>query len=83
MEKHSTQKSTVSPASRASKQTPETELHYRLSIDNSSDATNKTMPGTPQRNLVHTPQHLATSDRLGVTMHPAQPDWTFDEIVKV
>ena len=23
------------------------------------------------------------SDRLGVTMHPAQPDWTFDEIVKV
>ena len=26
---------------------------------------------------------VATSDRLGVTMHPAQPDWTFDEIVKV
>ena len=26
---------------------------------------------------------MPTSDRLGVTMHPAQPDWTFDEIVKV
>ena len=24
-----------------------------------------------------------SSDRLGVTMHPAQPDWTFDKIVKV
>ena len=22
-------------------------------------------------------------DRPGVTMHPAQPDWTFDEKVKV
>ena len=26
---------------------------------------------------------VCNSDRLGVTMHPAQPDWTFDEIVKV
>ena len=31
----------------------------------------------------HSQQHISTSDRLGVTMHPAQPDWTFDEIVKV
>ena len=33
------------------------------------------------RNLLYEPMYV--SDRLGVTMHPAQPDWTFDEIVKV
>ena len=38
-----------------------------------------------QQSLAHGPSLyvLYISDRLGVTMHPAQPDWTFDEIVKV
>ena len=53
MEKHSTQQSTVSSASRANEQTPDKELHYRLQTNNSSDTTNTTMPNTSQRNHVH------------------------------
>ena len=66
MEKPSTQESTVSPASRANEQTPEEELYPRLSI-NSSATTNKTMPSTPQRNLVHStlPQNQCAQHSAG------------------
>ena len=53
MEKHSTQQSTVSSASRANEQTLDKELHNRLQTNNSLDTTNTTMPNTQQRDHVH------------------------------
>ena len=52
MEKPSTQKSTVSPATTANERTPKENTHHRLPM-NSSASMNKTMPITPQRNLIH------------------------------
>ena len=40
-------------------------------------------PQEQQEQQQSNPKDIGSSDRLGVTMHPAQPDWTFDEIVKV
>ena len=67
MEKHSTQQSTVSSASRANKQTTDKELHHRLQTNNSSDITNTTMPNTPQRDHVHctSSQNQCAQDSAG------------------
>ena len=66
LEKPSTQKSTVSPASRANERTLEEDTHSRLPI-NSSASTNKTMPSTPQHNLVHStlPQNQCAQHSAG------------------
>ena len=53
MEKHSTQQSTVSSASRANEQTPDRELHNRPQTNNTLDTTKTTIHKTQQRDHVH------------------------------
>ena len=66
MEKPSTQKSTVSPATTANERTPKENTHHRLPM-NSSASMNKTMPAKPQRNLIHStsPQNQCAHNSAG------------------
>ena len=79
MEKHSTQQSTVSSASRANEQTPDKELHNRLQTNNSLDTTNTTMPNTPQRDHVHctSSQNQCAQDSAGQNA----PTPTFEQTI--
>ena len=73
MEKPSTQKSTVSPATTANERTPKENTHHRLPM-NSSASMNKTMPITPQRNLIHSTSPQNQCVQHSKNMYRISPD---------